>query len=67
MHGYADAQARHLFRDLIEIPADVSVSEREVHVRFHRRAHLPILIDSGILDLPVKVPWWDHHTLRMSA
>ncbi len=67
MHGYADAQARHLFRDLIDIPADVIVSEHEVHVRFHRRAHLPILIASGILDSPVKVPWWDHHTLRMSA
>ena len=67
MRGYADAQARHVFRDLIDTPADVSISEREVHVRFHRRAHLPIIIASGILDAPVKVPWWHNHTLRMSA
>ena len=67
MRGYADAQARHIFRDLIDTPADVSVSEREVHVHFHRRAHLPIIIASGILDSPVKVPWWHNHTLRMSA
>jgi hypothetical protein len=67
MHGYAEAQARHIFRDLIDTPADVSISERDVHVRFHRRAHLPIIIASGILNAPVKVPWWDNHTLRMSA
>jgi transposase len=67
MRGYADAQARHIFRDLIDTPADVAISEREVHVRFHRRAHLPIIIASGILDAPMKVPWWHNHTLRMSA
>ena len=67
MRGYAEAQARHIFRDLIDTPADVSVSAREVHVRFHRRAHLPIIIASGILDAPVKVPWWHNHTLRMTA
>lgn len=67
MRGYADAQARHIFRDLIDTPADVTVSEREVHVRFHRRAHLPIIIASGILSSSLKVPWWHNHTLRMSA
>jgi hypothetical protein len=67
MRGYADAQARHLFRDLIDTPADVTITAREVQVRFHRRAHLPIIIASGLLDAPVKVPWWHNHTLRMSA
>ncbi len=67
MRGYADAQARHIFRDLIDTPADVSVSEREVHVRFHRRAHLPIILASAMLESPVQVPWWQNHTLRMSA
>ena len=67
MRGYAEAQARHIFRDLIDTPADVSITERDVHVRFHRRAHLPIIIASGILNAPVKVPWWNNYTLRMSA
>jgi len=67
MRGYAEAQARHIFRDLIDTPADVTVSEREVHVHFHRRAHLPIIIASGLLHAPVKVPWWHNHTLHMSA
>ena len=67
MRGYADAQARHIFRDLIDTPADVSISQREVHIRFHRRAHLPIIIASGLLDSSINVPWWHDHTLRMSA
>ena len=67
MRGYADAQARHIFRDLIDTPADVSVSEREVQVHFHRRAHLPIIIASGLLDSSVSVPWWGNRTLRLSA
>lgn len=67
MRGYAEAQARHIFRDLIDTPADVTVSANEVHVHFHRRAHLPIIIASGLLHTPVKVPWWHNHTLRMSA
>jgi hypothetical protein len=30
MCGYADAQARQIFRDLIDMPADVTVGEKEV-------------------------------------
>jgi hypothetical protein len=67
MRGYADAQAGHIFRDLINMPATVTVGTSEVTVRFHRRAHLPIIIDSGMLDSPVKVPWWNGLPLRMLA
>ena len=67
MRGYTDAQARHIFRDLIDTPADVTVSGRAVQVRFHRRAHLPIILASGLLDSPVTVPWWSDFSLRLSA
>jgi hypothetical protein len=67
MRGYADAQARRIFRDLIDMPATVTVAEQEVTVRFHRRAHLPIIIDSGLLNAPVTVPWWNGATLRMTT
>ena len=52
MRGYADAQARQIFRDLIDTPADVTVSGREVHVHFHRRAHLPIILASASSTRP---------------
>ncbi len=67
MRGYGDAQARNIFRDLIDTPADVTVSDREILVRFHRRAHLPIILASGLLNSPVKVPWWSGFSLRMTA
>ena len=52
MRGYAQCQARQIFRDLIDMPADVTITEGEVQVRFHRRAHLPIIAASGLLDEP---------------
>ena len=64
MRGYDDAQARQIFRDLIDMPADVAITENEIKVRFHRRAHLPIVLASGLFDKPVKVPWWDGRSLR---
>jgi transposase len=67
MRGYADAQARLIFRDLIDMPASVEVSTSAVHVHFHRRAHLPIVSASGLLNTPVKVPWWNNLPLRLTA
>jgi transposase len=67
MRGYADAQARNIFRDIVNIPADVEVRSDEVLVRFHRRAHLPIVAASGLLDSPVAVPWWNGRRLRLLA
>jgi hypothetical protein len=67
MRGYGESQARQIFRDLIDLPADVKITEHEVQVRFHRRAHLPIIKASGLLDQAVEVPWWQGLTLRMST
>ena len=67
MRGYGESQARQIFRDLVDMPADVIITERDVQVRFHRRAHLPIVIASGLLDQPLAVPWWDGRSLNMSA
>ena len=67
MRGYADAQARQIFRDLIAMPADVAIADDEIRVEFHRRAHLPIILASGMTDKPVRVPWWGGRTLRLST
>jgi transposase len=67
MRGYRDAQARHIFRDLVDMPATVTITAREVTVSFHRRAHLPILLASGLFDKPVRIPWWGNCTLRLTT
>jgi len=64
MPGYHDAQARQIFRDLIDMSADVAITEREVTVRFHRRAHLPIVLASDLFKKSTPVPWWDGRPLR---
>ena len=53
--------------DLVALKGGLIITERDVQVRFHRRAHLPIVIASGLLDQPLAVPWWDGRPLNMSA
>jgi hypothetical protein len=67
MRGYSKAQARQIFRDLIDMPATVDINEAGVKVEFHRRAHLPIVVASGLLDTQVKVPWWNALPLQLTA
>ncbi len=67
MRGYSDAQARQIFRDLIDMPADVTITSKEIQVSFHRRAHLPIILASGLINQPVPVPWWKGLALRLTT
>jgi hypothetical protein len=59
MRGYSEAQARQIFRDLIDMPATVRVSPEQVLVTFHRRAHLPIVLASDVFKQTLSVPWWN--------
>ena len=67
MRGYAEAQSRQIFRDLLDLPAQVEITQQEVRVEFHRRAHLPIVLASGLCDKPVAIPWWPKRRLRLTT
>jgi hypothetical protein len=67
MRGYADAQARQIFRDLLDLPADMEITDQEVRVEFHRRAHLPIVLASGLCDRALPIPWWPNHRLCLTT
>ena len=67
MRGYKDAQARQIFRDLVDLAADVEVTDKEVRVSFHRRTHLPIILASDLMEKPIGVPWWDGRPLRLTT
>jgi hypothetical protein len=67
MRGYADAQARQIFRDLIDLPATVKVTPSQISVTFHRRAHLPILLASDLFAETPVVPWWNNAQLVLRA
>lgn len=65
MRGYSDAQARKIFRDLVDMPATVKVSPAQVEVIFHRRAHLPVILASSVFAQKPKVPWWNNAELAL--
>ena len=67
MRGYSEAQARRVFRDLIDMPASITTTPTEVRVHFHRRAHLPIILASGMLDAKTTIPWWNNATLTFGS
>jgi len=55
--GRRRAASRQLFSEERETPPEVTV-------RFHRRAHLPIVLASDLFNKSVAVPWWKELTLR---
>ena len=65
MRGYGEAQARQIFRDLVAMPATVTVTGDKVEVSFHRRSHLSIVLASGPMEQPVAVPWWGGRGRRL--
>jgi transposase len=67
MRGYSDARARQIFRDLVDMPADVNITAKEIQVNFHRRAHLPIVLASDLINRPVPVYWWNGLPLRLTT
>jgi hypothetical protein len=67
MRGYSDAQARHIFRDLVDMPADINITEHQIEVSFHRRSHLPIILASELFNEPVVVPWWNNLSLKLTT
>jgi hypothetical protein len=56
-NGYETAKSRHLFRDLVDATAGVTITEDDVVVRFQKRAHNPLLVAAGFDTTDVVVPW----------
>src|SRR5262249_19862419 len=64
-NGYEGAKCRHLFMDLIDATADIMMTEREVVVKFQKRAHNPLLIAAGFDKTDVVIPWLGGKRLRL--
>ena len=63
--GYETAKSRHIFRDLVDATAHVSIEEREVVVRFQKRAHNPLLLAAGFDKMNPRIPWLGRKRLRL--
>ncbi len=56
-NGYEVARASHIFRDFVQASAQVSLTQKDVFVRFQKRAHNPLLLAAGFDHTSVPIPW----------
>jgi transposase len=64
-NGYESAKSRHLFRDLIDASATLTIGDEAIAVRFQRRAHNPLLVAAGFHETNVAIPWLGGRRLRL--
>jgi len=60
---YERAQAKKIFRNLLDVSATVIVCDDEVVVKFDKRAHNPYLVASGLAEKPTPMPWFGNKKL----
>jgi hypothetical protein len=62
---YARAQAKTLFRQLLDVGGSVEVGEARVVVTLDKHAHNPYLVASGLADQPTPMPWFGGKKLHI--
>lgn len=63
--GYDHAQAKTLFRNLLDASATVAIEESRVTVTLDKRAHNPFLVKSRLADEPTPMPWFGKKPLHL--
>ena len=63
--GYDHAQAKKLFRNLLDVSATVAIEPERVVVTFDKRAHNPFLVKSRLADTPTPMPWFGNKALHL--
>ena len=63
--GYEQAKSRHLFRDFVDATAMITITGSEVVVRYHKRAHNPLLVAAGFAATDAAIPWFGGRRLRL--
>jgi transposase len=56
-NGYQRAKSRQIFRDFIDSTATIEITEKELMVRFQKRAHNPLLIAAHFDKADNQLPW----------
>jgi transposase len=61
---YNHAKSRQIFRDLIDATAIVTITKKNIMVRFQKRANNPYLIASDFDKIDIPIPWLRGKKLR---
>jgi len=62
---YRQAQAKTMFRNLLDVSAKVQVEQETVVVTLDKRAHNPYLVASRLADQPTPMPWFGGKLLHI--
>ncbi len=54
---YQKAKSRHIFRDFIDATANVTITQKEIKVKFQKRACNPFLIAADYGNVKIPIPW----------
>ena len=60
---YQHAQAKKIFRNLLDVSATVTITEKQVLVTLDKHAHNPYLVASGLANTPTPMPWFGNKEL----
>jgi transposase-like protein len=63
--GYDHAQAKKLFRNLLDVSATVAIEPARVVVTLDKRSHNPFLVKSRLTDTPTPMPWFGDKPLHL--
>jgi len=64
--GYERAKSRTLFRDFVDAHATVDLGEKQILVRFQKRAHNPLLLKAGFDKKQPAIPWLENRKLNLA-
>ena len=62
---YERAQAKKIFRNMLDVSANVVITNDKVIVTLDKRAHNPYLVASGLADTPTPIPWFGNKRLAI--
>ncbi|MBI4878383.1 MAG: hypothetical protein HY812_01805 [Planctomycetes bacterium] len=51
------AHAKTIYDNLLDVGGKVEVGDRQVVVTLDHKTHNPILVETGFLDRPTRMPW----------
>jgi hypothetical protein len=67
LRGYEQCGADVIFRKFLDTPGKIHVGTEEIEVRLNKRATNPILLQSGLLNKPFKLPWIAGKMVRITV
>jgi Transposase DDE domain len=65
-NGYDHAKSRHLFRDFVDASAGITITAKEIVVKYQKRAHNPLLVAAGFDKTDVAIPWLGGKRLQLA-